>query len=668
MNFDQLLLSELRLAAVSFDTVPLSEEGLVRAMTVNEELIALGYTLAPGDIVTLAKSSDTEGFVQRIRDCLGEVKAKPMYPDFPSQVMAMDECVFRFHQMLHYLTTYGVEEITGIGVTRGWLPEMQDTEKTEPDTALLEAKVLALIDSKEKYSYPYAKILSKTERMTNKEQLIIAECAANLTPEELTGVSITFKQNQLAVFNTLFTSDKLSSEEKLEYLHALCQHTGDVWKCMDYALTRAKFHFRTSQKRLLVKLLESYPIADFRGNLVLSGKKAERTLLMLKYIDFNEYSRREEHKKSVADLRSGRIRSWESGAKFLVERGAPEALAVYSERPGMMLRHLTYLLRNGYKAEEIFSLLSPAAPQLKTQTLVSIVNFFSAVEEQPSDDDRRYNEAVIISRMAKHLLSRRLAANETAFRGKKVFISTPGFDLDASSVRVADKSDEGGYIRSGLAYRIPEEVKRIRFFVYWNDEKRVDIDLHSSASAPDGRRINIGWNANFKDQTMVFSGDITHSDAAEYIDIDLEKAVGEVDTVALNINLFAGYPTFGEIAECFVGVMAVDRTGTEIKLYDPKNCFFVHYLKSKCRTMNYGFIDINKRIIVFDGTSGAEYDYYSVKVRRNAFSVNNYLDILLASQGAEKAESAEAADAVIVMGKPSGEKELSLIDNNFFME
>ena len=87
MNFDQLLLSELRLAAVSFDTVPLSEEGLVRAMTVNEELIALGYTLAPGDIVTLAKSSDTEGFVQRIRDCLGDVKAKPMYPDFPSQVM-----------------------------------------------------------------------------------------------------------------------------------------------------------------------------------------------------------------------------------------------------------------------------------------------------------------------------------------------------------------------------------------------------------------------------------------------------------------------------------------------------------------------------------------------------------------------------------------------------
>ena len=56
MNYDQLLFSELRLVSVSSDTAPLCEENVVKAMTVNEELLALGYTLAPKDIVTLAKS------------------------------------------------------------------------------------------------------------------------------------------------------------------------------------------------------------------------------------------------------------------------------------------------------------------------------------------------------------------------------------------------------------------------------------------------------------------------------------------------------------------------------------------------------------------------------------------------------------------------------------
>lgn len=55
-------------------------------------------------------------------------------------------------------------------------------------------------------------------------------------------------------------------------------------------------------------------------------------------------------------------------------------------------------------------------------------------------------------------------------------------------------------------------------------------------------------------------------------------------------------------------------------------------------------------------------------VRNNAFSLNNYLNILFRSQNAQVAASADEADIVLVMGKPSKENEVSLIDNNFFME
>lgn len=666
MNYEQLLFSELRLVPVSFDTAPLTEEAVVRAMTVNEELLALGFTLSPKDIVTLAKSADAGTLAERVRAYAGEVKAKPLYPDFPSQVMALDEAVFRFHQILHYLSTYGTEELTGIRVTRGWLPEMPETEKTAADDTLLAAKTLALIDRSGQYRIPYQKILTKTERMTDKEKLLIAECAKQLPADFMRGVPVTFKQNLLLVYHALFTDAALSPDEKLACLQAVCRHTGDVWKCMDYVLTRAGYRFRTSQKRLTVRLLESYPLHDFRENLILSGKKRERTLLMLQYLDYNCYSRKPDYAAAAADLRAGRLRSWESEIKAMVGRKAPEALDAYAERPGMMLRHLTFLMRNGYRAEEIFAKLMPHAAELKPQTLVRLASFFS--RETTALDEARYQETVVLRPMIRYLLQTRLAANQTPLKGKKVFPDMPEFDLEQSELRVNNKSSEGGYIRSGLAYRIPEDAKFIRFFIYWNDRERVDIDLHGTALSRGGGEINIGWNAGFKSGELVFSGDITHSDAAEYIDLDLEKAKETLLSVCCNINLFDGYNTFGEIDECFVGAMAVSKTGTEIRHYDPKNCFFTHYLTGKYRKINYGYIDIPHRVIVFDGLENGDLSYYSAAKRESGFSLREYLDLLLRSQGAAETAVREEADVILVMGKPSGERELSLIDANFFME
>ena len=666
MNYDQLLFSELRLVSVEKDSVPLSEEGILKAMTVNEELLALGYTLSPKDVITLAKSADADSFAARVRAYIGEVKAKPVYPDFPSQVMETDEAVFRFHQMLHYLSTYGVEELTGVKVTRGWLPEMQDTEKTEADDTLLAAKTVALIGSDERYCVPFRKILSKTERMTDKEQMLIAGCAKHLSAEEMTDVTVTFKQNLLLVYRAVFADAGLTSDEKLACLRSLCQHTGDVWKCMDYTLTKEGFRFRTSQKRLTVRLLESYPLSDFRANLILSGKKRERTLLMLQYLDYNAYSRKAGYAAAVAELRAGRLRSWESEVKALAARRSPETLDAYAARPGMMLRHLTYLMRNGFRAEDIFAKLMPHAAELKTQTLVRLVSFFS--RDAALLDEARYQETVVLRPMIRYLLQARLAANQTALKGKKVYLSMPEFDLEQSELRVNNKSSEGGYIRSGLAYKIPDDAKIIRFFIYWNDKERVDIDLHGNALSRGGERINIGWNARFKSGELVFSGDITQSDAAEYIDLDLEKAKETLLDVCFNINLYDGYDTFGEIEECFVGAMAVSKTDADVKLYDPKNCFFTHYLTGKYRKINYGYIDIPHRVIVFDGLENGNLSYYATAERNNAFSLREYLDLLLQSQGAAETASPEDADVILVMGKPAGEKELSLIDANFFME
>ncbi|MBO6140517.1 MAG: hypothetical protein J6O40_01880 [Ruminococcus sp.] len=667
MNYDQLIFSELRLLTVKMGEGSPDDAALIKAVTVNEELLALGYTLSPKDIALLSLSPSIDTLAKRVREYVGDVKAEPMYPDFPNQVMKMDEATFRFHQMIHYLSTYGVEELFGAKVKKGWLPETEKTEKTEADDKLLAAKVVELIDEKQRYIIPFKKILTRTERMDDKQRLIIRECAERLPAKEIISINVTFKQNLLDLFNAVFTSERISSENKIKYLHAMCQHTGDVLKCTDYALTRAKYHFRTSQKKLLVKLIESYPVEDLRENLILSNKKSERCELMLRFMDYNTYSRSGEHKKAVRELRNGQLRSWESKAKALVEFGDAKALDFYAARPGMMLRSLTYLLRNGYKADDVYKALAPKAKSLKTQTLMSLMSFFSR-PELSGLDDKRYQESLIINIMISSLLKSRLFANRTPLWGKKVYVDCKDYDLDQSAIRINDRSAEGGYIRSGLAYKIPDEVKRLRFFIYWNDKERVDVDLHASARLCDGSYENIGWNANFKNSTLVFSGDITHSDAAEFIDIDLENGRDLVDTVGVNINLFSGYNTFKEIDECFVGAMAVSKTGEEVKLYDPKNCFFSHYLKGNYRKINYGYVDVANRVIVFDGIADKADGYYNVVMRNNGFSLKNYLDILFEAQMSTVVDDPARANVILVMGKPEDKKQLSLIDNNFFME
>ena len=164
----------------------------------------------------------------------------------------------------------------------------------------------------------------------------------------------------------------------------------------------------------------------------------------------------------------------------------------------------------------------------------------------------------------------------TELAGKKVFVKAEEFELSYSRLEGGKKSSEGGYLPSGMAIRIPEEVKRLRFFVYWNDKNRVDVDLHAAAYDLEGEFIHVGWDAHFNKSGIVHSGDITHSNAAEYIDIDMAAPLRNAEA---SIHLYSGKQSFGQIETCYVGMMAVKRFGEKVKLYDPKNCFFTHELR-----------------------------------------------------------------------------------------
>lgn len=677
--FKRNILSVLRVLVIDSNnfntetsTIISSNRNMIKALTFNEELNNLGYTLKPKDIIRLSNSDALDKCdIYEVGELIGHVKAKPMYPNYPTQVMEMDEATFRFHQICHYFSTYGLEMLTGESVITGWLPDVEDTEKTKTDEALLDLKVLDLMNFNDAVEYSFRTLASRNERLTIPETQIIDYDILNIDPNIICNTKITFKENLYTIFYSVFTSKNYKDLS----LYKFCQHTGDIWKCIDYIkFYRGMGSLRTTQRKVLVKLLESYSVADFKANLMLSNRSAELIKHLLNYLSYNKYSRSPAHKEAVRALRNKELISWEGKAKALIFSHDDDALKFIAERPGMMLRMITILLRNGYSRDDILNELKKHAAQLSTQTLVTLLTHFGMgnihkYNGEPYDELELLNLNIIISTALWYNLG---AKNIPELRNKKVYLDMDNYNLSMSNIECNTKSAEGGYVRSGLAYKIPDTVDRLRFFVYWNDKERVDVDLHGSIYYDNGTSKSIGWNKDYKDASTVFSGDITHSNAAEYLDVDLKAE--ELSRVEFNINLYSGKSSFGDIDECFVGIMGLSDENygnLEYKLYDAKNCFFSHYLKNSARTMEYGYIDVKRRCIVFIGKEGSCYD--SNLFSRSSFSLKSYINYLLYDYNDNRTaitKDKDEADVILTMEKSESDDPrcISLLDNNFFMD
>lgn len=920
LSYRKLLLSTMHMVTCSEgDPSGITDGTLMQAMTVNENLHALGFTLRPQDIGKLAASDSMEGFYRSVQELVPEVKANPMYPDFPIQVMEMDEAQFRFHQLMHYFSTYGQMVLTGMPVSKGWLPDVTSTPKTEKDDRLLEDTALELVTEEESYPICLQRLLSRRERLTLPEKELVLLALPHVSKEALGGIRILFKENLELLFPAVF--EKIPGKEAVPILRKLCQHTGDVLNNIHLLLKKRRYHFRTSEKRMLVRLLESYPASDFRGNLILSNTRRERNLLVLRHLDYSAYSRSAAHKKAVGDLRRGQLHSWEGRAKKMLLSHEQGALAFTAERPGLMLRMLQWILSLGYDEEEIAEGLCAHASEFSTQMLVKLLSSArvesrekilaekeeavskirsgydqkrwpythlryshawdlkvedsryehnherlkkelaqklydlserslsrkcqeetaarkNAITEElgslherqkekllalekslaemerrilflertvrawkngpegtglqaenaahllrrlKSDRDRlqkrkaalkseidtaiertlslqnweeeeaqirrkyevllansseqseavrteyerrqkdlvtrhkenlakiekdfaqkmaevpkilqelKEQEAVEVNavsemydrrlralasiparkRILAKILKTHLAAVSTPLRGRKIYLDPGRFDLAHSLMKTTDKSQDSTYIRSGFAWKIPDEVKRVRFFVYWNDKTQVDLDLHASAAEytknPDKLKwFHVGWNGSYKQSGVIHSGDITYSDAAEYIDIDLSAPIRYV---TMNIDLYWGRNSFQDIDECFTGLMAVRKFKQKVRLYDPANCFFTHELCQDIRFMNYGYIDVRERYVRFIGDPRER--WFSSWIEQDpadTFYVSEYLDILLESQGAAAVDDPAQADVILTVDKSTDPGAISLVDHNFFLD
>jgi len=668
-RFHELLLSEMRILESNQKENKDSKGDIASALIDNENLKALGYQLADKDIVRLAKEYQSNPNMQplykRVMDLEPAITVSPMYPNFPKQVMEMDEIKYRTHQIMHYFSTYGLEDVLGIEIEEGWLPETVNIESRIKDKQVADLKTIDYLSTVEIEQKIINDLIGRNERLQPKE---IELAKTVLLKTDLIIDNVPFKDNIGAIYGDILLNGELEDRYKVfSALTDIIKHPGDVLDLTEYMVVKNKYkHFKTSVKRGLVSLFEQFSYGAIEENLASNrwsnrflGKGGKprsinRNIALIDYLSFNRFATSKDAMEIVNELKDGNLISWNQKLEQAYTEGDFKlVLNLLSQRPGIMFRQVNRLVKLGVDHKEIMKSLKASAGDLKTQTIISALNNYDGVEEV---------DKVFFSTLIANLLSKDM----DDFRGKTIFIDEKDVDFSKSKIEITDKFE--GYITNGLAIKIPENTKFLRFFTYWNDEKRIDVDLHGATVYKDGRRSHVGWNGRFRDDSLVHSGDITHSNATEYIDMDLEAAREEgIEFVQFNINSYTEIP-FNNIDTVFTGLMALSKMRAEVDLFDPKNVLFRHDLEYKAMSIDYSVIDVVNNLMFINGTPSHTHNDENVKVAPVIkLSILVYLSLLILTQGGNIVDNKDDADLVLGLAKSDEDNYVSLIDKNFYM-
>ncbi|MBR3318087.1 MAG: hypothetical protein IKG21_09765 [Atopobiaceae bacterium] len=541
--------------------IELDGEDMTWAVTANTNLGGTGYTLSQPSILALAAYHHhmavlaagtsflpvAEGLGEKgvnpladLKRFVPDVKATPMYPDFPSQVMDMDEATFRFHQAMHYLSTYGVELLAGlhgldVTVDEGWLPDVESTPKTKSDETLVAPKVLHLILTVEDLRSVVEARLGRATRMHPAEMQTTLEVFSDLGEEDVqTGFpKVAFHENMMELIRIASEGD---SRMLTRVAGGLAQHPGDLLKATQYVLAArgATGHLATRQKKGLCRAFERFSAMSIACNIVDAGKKDRKAT---NYLSIERFAG--PHLRKACELVwSGQVVSWATRLEQLwqaVEEAkqparsevddalntykttlperlrdafarlikhenkrtdeAPDQLEVawqallahYGMRPGMLFRSLNRLVKNKCPEVMLRGELSRHAKSYSLPTLVRTLTIMSEATPRYRLGSSGYaafhieqpNEPPAnarLRRIIRDLVVLRLRELDTPLKGKSIYLQTAGVSLAGSILMPNDAGSTG---TAWPPVGIAYELpddQTVRFFTFW-DERRTRVDV-----------------------------------------------------------------------------------------------------------------------------------------------------------------------------------------------
>lgn len=547
--------------------------------TVLKNLQSVGYRVSKDLFTDLLDSSDAaitqwhSDVIPTLSKAVGSnVVHKPMYPNFPQQVINAPEAELLINSFLHYFG-FGI----GIRITpaydkfiRGMYDEVSNLRTLDLGSdEEFRALVKSMISSKSSFSD------------TDKEDLEVIFKNAGKLRWLNSSLEIPNKEN-LATIAKLDT--KYQTEIDLDHLFktatdvlrlAVAYSDGDV-----SLAENTKFRkFRRFERRYILGRLER--IKDIEEDMLRNKSQWKR---------LGEILHPGEHKNTFPQafaaftkLRNNeKIETYNSKVEAaLTSKSYNDLAKLLLTRPGEFARRLDHILRVFKYHPEVVKDFIVVADQVSPSVLLQVRNYFQNKIDNPelpkliipkgNTNALRVIESNGLVPFDPVVGSHVVKACDNALSNifsKREDMGTVFIDESLKGVAIpfALRNSSNSLDSFGRGTRFDLEDKNtLRFFLHWRDmvgsdsySDRVDIDL--SAISFDENFNVTGTVAYYamRNQYAWHSGDFTSAPqgASEFIDLDIEKALEHgVRYVGMSVLSYSRQK-FSEVPECFAGFMS----------------------------------------------------------------------------------------------------------------
>jgi stress response protein SCP2 len=551
--------------------------------TFSKDLVDKLLTLSKKEIETVA-----ERLMRTLKFMVGAHNYKPMYPNFPTQVMEAEESDLFMNATLHYLG-----DVIGTRV----VPTYRKKVRTKLDESEVELKVISLGTIKDFCSI-FTNLLSAKVAVTEEDKEIIKTMFTMLGDEieEYMPEEIPLKEN-IALVSMLLAKD----DTKLELIKGFLKTPTDILRYLvavnngDISLAKpTKFGPISNAKRKFVmsKLHElGMPQQVLVENLASHREVWKRLAKKIHPFTFKKkYPKVTKAFKEI--LAKGNVETYNSKVESNIRnKQLADLLKLLSERPGVFARRLDHILRVYPEQDMIIEAFSEVANQVSTPVLLQCLAHFSN-RNTPTVVKTilpKGNEAKIkvlentaqpftkkVCNKITDILETALKDNfETKGKLGKVYIAPELVTYNVPfALRSASKTLKT--LVRGSRSKIESGITTLRSFVYWKQAPgdRVDIDLSAVFVNENFELVD---HVSFRslrapEIKCAHSGDITSAPdgASEFIDISLEdvkKSSKNIRYIGIVLQMYTSQK-FVDVPICYMGYMGRTKPGSG-EIYEP---------------------------------------------------------------------------------------------------
>lgn len=592
--------------------------------TMNKNIEVFGYTMSEALFDKLvhmkAKSREVvyDVLVNGLKELTGADKVyNPMYPNFPESVMEKDDFELYFNAIVHYWSF-------------GTLLPYEEKKERAPLFNTAKVKVLDVGSFEDLNDIFNNLCASKTSlSKSDVEDIIFILNSAKVTlPDE-----IPFKENAACVCRLLVdtgvdTDGSLckkyvkTATDVLRLITAMSD--GDV-----SLAENTKFrNLKRSERRIIMNLLAgcgnaAEDMSRYAGRWIRVGEKLHP----------GEFAKNERYTKAVQAFsvirNDGKIQSFAGKVDAAIASGdVTTVVSLLKKRPGEFARRIDFLLRTFNKDADRKAVImgfASVAKDVSSTVLLQVREHF--INKLDGSDDMRvffpkgnlarsyYVKNDKTESIPEDAMKMVIAVCENALiniYGNREFLGKVYIDEGLKdytvpfSLRSAGKTMTA--VSRGSRIAIDDSVKIIRPFIWWTNTKNdiIDVDLSVAVFADNWDCLEHVSYSNLKSEKfgMCHSGDITNGGpvdgegAAEFIDLDIDKALGAGARYAVfNVYNFSN-ELFSKMEHAAFGFMTRENMESG-EIFEPSTVKQRMDLASATTTCIPVIFDLKERVFIW---------------------------------------------------------------------